>query len=363
MEEPATAAGEMSGTRGGEQASEPVGVKGKWAAMVVGAVAVAAAAGASSRAQDLEQSEQTQRREERIGHGAGYRPEAEHHRAHHPHPRAWRTSLQRERKHAALSSHINDHFQGAGSHKFTREARAGHSSREADGGGGIHGQVALHVCGPGGGRPALCVHEKQGKEDTAILPPRARLREQAEARAAKARRERRAEGRGHGGQASLMRIFKQGQRLGYFEMGRRMGDEQVGGARKVTGDKEQVRTRDVVRVAIGDGIKRVAATARRIETTDESRGPTCACGGRGRRGIGGGLDREYGGVGAASRRRGLGGLQVLHTAFPRLIKRAREVTVAEVVGQPALFETHHKLLGFVMQAEEELEVGAGRIPG
>ncbi|KFY40296.1 hypothetical protein V495_05490 [Pseudogymnoascus sp. VKM F-4514 (FW-929)] len=50
------------------------------------------------------------------------------------------------------------------------------------------------------------------------------------------------------------------------------------------------------------------ATARRIETTDESRGLTRACGGRGRRGIGGGLDREYGGVGAASRRRGLGGL-------------------------------------------------------
>ncbi|KFX92787.1 hypothetical protein O988_07128 [Pseudogymnoascus sp. VKM F-3808] len=37
------------------------------------------------------------------------------------------------------------------------------------------------------------------------------------------------------------------------------------------------------------------------------RGLTCACGGRGRRGIGGRLDTEYGGVGSTSRRRGLGG--------------------------------------------------------
>jgi hypothetical protein len=90
-----------------------------------------------------------------------------------------------------------------------------------------------------------------------------------------------------------MRVFKQGQRLGYFAVGRGMGDEQVGGVHKVTGDKEQVNTRDVVRAALSNGIRRVEeATARRIETTDESRGLTCACGGRHRRGIGGGFDRE-----------------------------------------------------------------------
>jgi hypothetical protein len=36
---------------------------------------------------------------------------------------------------------------------------------------------------------------------------------------------------------------------------------------------------------------------------------------------------------------------VVHTAFPRLIKRTQEVAVAEVLGQLALFETHRKEQG------------------
>ena len=35
-------------------------------------------------------------------------------------------------------------------------------------------------------------------------------------------------------------------------------------------------------------------------------------------------------------------LQVVYTAFQRLIRRAQEVAVTEVVGQPALFEAHCK---------------------
>jgi hypothetical protein len=65
-----------------------------------------------------------------------------------------------------------------------------------------------------------------------------------------------------------MRVFKPGQKLG---VGRRMGDEHIGGVSRVNRDKEQVSTWDVVRAALDNRIRRVEeATARRIETTDES---------------------------------------------------------------------------------------------
>ena len=95
---------------------------------------------------------------------------------------------------------------------------------------------------------------------------------------------------------------------------------------------------------IDEGLQRVKdAAARKIEATDESREPNPWLRRTGWARHLAGLDRE--------RLRALvrpadgedeAELSVIHRALRQLIRKAQQVAVTEVVGQPALFEAHRK---------------------